>query len=90
MANPSAYIASINAAVSPFPFAGAMSTYENRLLDGLRTVVASDLSMSVATATGTAASATHTGAAGRARVLPTGLVGAAVAVAAGVMGLALI
>lgn len=84
VADPSGYISSINAIVSPFGFAGAVQSYENGFLDGLRTVVASDMSLSIPPASATGA--TSTGGAS----VPTSVVGPAILAAAGIMGAAML
>ena len=83
MNNPSAYISSVNAQVSPFPFAGEVQSYENGFVDGLRTVVATALSMSPPAPTTTSSTA---GAAPK----QTGVVGGAFVVAAGLVGVGLL
>ena len=85
--NPSAFISSANALVSPFPFATDIENYENGFVDGLRTVVASDLSLSVPPPSSASSSSTGGGVA---PARPTGLMAGGVAVAAGLLGAALL
>ena len=85
--NPSAYISSVNGLISPFAFATLIQTYENGFVDGLRTVVASDLSLSVPAPTTTSSSA---GAAGAPAARPTGVMAGGVLAAAGIVGAVLL
>ena len=88
LADPSGYISSVDALVSPFPFASDIKSYETAFLAGLQTVVASDLSMPVPTAP---AQSTSTG--GVPAVRATGcaqVVVGAVAAAAGVVGVGML
>ncbi|KAI4147786.1 MAG: hypothetical protein LQ340_005387 [Diploschistes diacapsis] len=85
--NPSAFISSANALISPFPFATIVQNYESGFVDGLRTVVASDMSLSVPPPA-SATSSHSTGGAAPAR--PTGVIAGGIAVAAGLVGAALL
>jgi len=85
--DPSGFVQSVNAIVSPFPFAAEATSYEDGLVAGLRTIVAHDLNVLVPGAP--TAGATSTGAA--ANAVPTGFLGgAAAALAAGAVGLAML
>ncbi|MCJ1333418.1 hypothetical protein MMC10_010115 [Thelotrema lepadinum] len=85
--NPSAYISSVNGLIAPFPFATLVQTYENGFIDGLRTVVASDLSLSAPAPTTASSSA---GAAAAPAAKPTGVMAGGVLAAAGIVGVALL
>lgn len=85
--NPSAYISSVNAIISPFPFASEVQSYENGFVDGLRTVVAADLSLSVPPPSSTSTSSSKAAAAAP---RPTGAIAGGVAAAAGLVGVALL
>jgi len=85
LANPSGYVQSLEDLVQPFGFAGQVTSYAEGLFDGLRTVIASDLSVAVPTPTTTSSKAAAAG--GRRDVLPTGVVGAAAAAVLGVAGM---
>ena len=87
VANPSGFVSSLNAIVSPFPFASAVQSYENGLISGMQTVFASDLSLSVPTASATSSSSS---AAAAAPARSTGLIAGGVAMAAGLVGAALL
>lgn len=84
LANPSAYVQSVEEIVRPFAFAAAVTSYADGLFDGLRTVIASELSVPVPTPTSQSSSA------GASKPMATGVVGAAAAAALGVAGVAML
>lgn len=87
--NPSAYISSVEAVISPFPFASRVRGYADAAVQGLRTVVASDLGVSAPSPTGAAATSSRsTG--GVMRSIPTGVVMGAMGAVAGVVGVGLL
>ncbi|CAF9923320.1 MAG: hypothetical protein GOMPHAMPRED_002807 [Gomphillus americanus] len=82
LANPSGFAVSVSTLVAPFAFASDIYSYENGIIDGLRTVVAKDVGASVPAST----TSTSTALAPKA----TGLGMSAIAAVAGLVGVGLL
>ena len=82
LADPSGFVASVSSLVSPFGFASAVYSYENGFVNGLRTVVAADIGVTVSPST-----SSSTGGVPRATA---GVAAGAVGIVAGLVGVGLL